>query len=80
MAKAEPLIERVNGGTTVTEYRVRWEIDLSADSPREAAEMALAIHRDPNSIATVFLVYADTTRGPVVVDLDEPADPDRTSE
>jgi hypothetical protein len=36
------------------EYRVVWEIDISADSPREAAEKALAIQRDPNSTATVF--------------------------
>ncbi len=35
-------------------YHVHWEIDLVADSPREAAERALAIQRDPESIATVF--------------------------
>lgn len=34
--------------------RVIWEIDLDAESPREAAEKALAIHRNPESIATVF--------------------------
>lgn len=34
--------------------RVIWEIDLDADSPREAAEKALAIQRDTESIATVF--------------------------
>ena len=36
------------------EYRVRWEIDIEADNPQEAAEKALAIHRKPDSIATVF--------------------------
>jgi hypothetical protein len=35
-------------------FRVTWEIDLYANSPRAAAEQALAIQRDPESIATVF--------------------------
>jgi len=35
-------------------YRVSWEIDVYANSPRTAAEKALAIQRDPESIATVF--------------------------
>lgn len=38
----------------MTEYRVRWEIDLEAESPRDAAEMALLIQRNPDAIATVF--------------------------
>jgi hypothetical protein len=37
-------------------YRVTWEIDIDAESPRQAAERALEIHRDPKSIATVFEV------------------------
>lgn len=37
-------------------YLVTWEIDIEADSPREAAEKALRIQRDPESIATVFAV------------------------
>lgn len=36
------------------EYRVTWVIDLYAGSPREAAELALEIQRDPVSIATIF--------------------------
>lgn len=36
------------------EYHVTWEIELNADSPREAAVKALAIQRDSDSIATVF--------------------------
>jgi hypothetical protein len=36
------------------EYHVTWEIELNADSPCEAAVKALAIQRDPDSIATVF--------------------------
>jgi len=38
------------------DYLVKWEIEIDADSPREAAQKALAIQRDPNSIATVFAV------------------------
>lgn len=35
-------------------YDVVWRIQIDAETPREAAEQALRIHRDPNSIATVF--------------------------
>ena len=35
-------------------YQVRWEIDVEADDPQEAARKALTIQRDPTSIATVF--------------------------
>lgn len=37
-------------------YHVTWEIDLEATSARQAAKEALKIHRDPESIATVFSV------------------------
>jgi hypothetical protein len=36
------------------EYCVDWCIDLNADTPILAALRALDIHRDPDSIATVF--------------------------
>jgi hypothetical protein len=39
------------------DFLVRWEINIEADSPREAAENALEIQRDPSSIATVFSVW-----------------------
>ncbi len=39
-------------------HHVAWEIELDASHPREAAELALAIHRDPASIATFFSVTA----------------------
>lgn len=39
------------------EYRVVWEIELVAGSPREAAQRSLEIQRDPSSTATVFEVY-----------------------
>jgi len=35
-------------------YRVSWTIDIDARTPRAAARKALAIHRDPASIATVL--------------------------
>jgi hypothetical protein len=34
--------------------RVSWAIDVTADNAKEAAEKALAIQRDPDSLATVF--------------------------
>lgn len=40
----------------MTTFKVRWEIDIDADTPREAAYQALQIQRDPQSIATVFEV------------------------
>jgi hypothetical protein len=57
-------------------YRVTWEIDIfDADSPRDAAEQALAIQRRPGSIATCFVVAPledlGNPSGVVAVDLDE---------
>lgn len=40
----------------MTEYIVTWTIDIDADSPRDAAEQALAIQRRPSGGATVFQV------------------------
>jgi hypothetical protein len=37
-------------------YLVTWEIDMEAATPREAAQKALDIMRDPESIGTVFKV------------------------
>jgi len=51
-------------------YRVSWEIDIDADSPREAAERALEIQRRPDSTATVFTVR-DETGESIEVDLGE---------
>jgi hypothetical protein len=38
----------------MADYRVIWEIDIDADSPREAAEKAREIQLRPHSIATLF--------------------------
>jgi len=49
-------------------YRVAWEIDIEATTAEEAAEQALRIHRNSDSIATVFTVTDDFNRE-VTVDL-----------
>lgn len=54
----------------MTEYLVTWAIELDADSPEDAALQALAVHRDPKSLATVFNVaeqYTDGLRSRFVV-------------
>ena len=38
------------------EYRVKWTIDIYAESPENAAELALEIMRYPDSTATFFSV------------------------
>jgi len=39
---------------------VTWEIEVDTETPREAAEKALAIMRRPDSTATVFDVTDQT--------------------
>lgn len=60
--RAKPL----DNPTSQRTYRVTWEIDVDARTPREAAEQALAIQRDPVSAATVFGVEGEQ------IDLSEP--------
>lgn len=57
-------------------YLVTWDINVEADTPFEAAQKALAIQRDPNSIATIMIVrevgLSNFNVGPgVEVDLSE---------
>lgn len=40
--------------TTMREYRVVWAIDVTASSPRQAAQIAQDIQRRPGTTATVF--------------------------
>lgn len=58
--------------TTSSPYHVRWDMDLDARDPVDAARRALAIHRDPRSWATVFTVHGEHQGAPqgVTVDLD----------
>lgn len=57
-------------------YIVKWEIDIEADTPREAAQMARKIQLRPDSTATVFDVQKSDTvgsRSPTRIDLiDDP--------
>jgi len=49
--------------------RVIWEIDIDAETVEEAAERALEIQRNPNSIATCFKVIdEDGKKHEVVLD------------
>lgn len=50
--------------------RIRWEIDVDADTPEEAALKALDIQRDPESIALVFHIITGKGK-PHSVDLME---------
>lgn len=43
--------------STERHYRVRWEIDIEADTPREAADRAREIQANSESTATVFNVH-----------------------
>ena len=38
----------------MAEYDVTWRVQISADSPEEAAKIAQEYQRDPDSLATVF--------------------------
>lgn len=53
-------------------YHVTWEIDIDADSPREAAEKALAIQRDPYSTATVFTIAGINGEPNIDIDVEAP--------
>lgn len=51
------------------EYLVTWTIDISADSPEEAAEIAREFQLRPDSLATVFVVHNKDTHIKTRVDL-----------
>ena len=55
-------------------YLVTWEIDIHADSPREAAEKAWGHMRHPDSTANVFTVV-DKGGDSTLVDLLEEQQP-----
>ena len=57
--------ERVEDEVEEKTYRVKWEIDIDAPSPEEAAKKALEIQRNKESIATVF----EVTEQPKIVDM-----------
>ena len=47
-------------------YHIKWEIELEAYTPEEAAKLALDIQMDQGGVATVFVVNGD-----LVIDLEE---------
>ena len=55
-------------------YLVIWEMDIYADSPREAAEKAWGHMRAPDSIANVFEVI-DANGVGTIIDLEEEQQP-----
>jgi hypothetical protein len=57
----------------MTEFRVTWEIDIEAETPKQAAEQAFAIQQDPETMATVF---AMTDPAGVTTEIDLLDDPD----
>ena len=54
-----------------TTYTVTWTIEVEGDSPRDAAQKALAIQRDVFSSATVFETHNWDTAEEATVDLEE---------
>lgn len=52
-------------------YLVSWEIEVDADDPKQAAQRALAIQKDPSSLATVFKVERRRWAQTLYVDLEE---------
>ena len=65
----QPEQEDAYGWGDASEYYIAWDITLLAKNSVDAARKALAIHRDPQSIATVFDVTGP--RGTTRVDLME---------
>jgi hypothetical protein len=57
------------------EFRVIWEIEIEADSPKEAAQEARVIQLTPGMAATVFDVWAHVAGKMHRIDLVE--EPDR---
>jgi hypothetical protein len=56
------------------EFRVIWEVEIEADSPKEAAQAARAIQLTPGMSATVFDVWAHVAGKMQRIDLVEQPD------
>lgn len=54
----------------LNEYYVKWDIELMAGDPIDAARQALGIMRDHESIATVFVVKDVNTDKEWVIDME----------
>ena len=56
------------------EFLVTWQIDIEAETPEDAAREAFRVHRDSDSMATVFEVQERTKDGhgeAIRVDIEE---------
>jgi hypothetical protein len=51
------------------DYFVNWEIEVKAENPVEAAQLARAAQTRPDTRSTVFQVYNEDTEGAIRVDL-----------
>jgi hypothetical protein len=51
------------------DYFVSWEIEVKAENPVEAAQLARAAQTRPDTRSTVFQVYNEGTEDAVRVDL-----------
>ena len=56
----------------MTTYLVTWEMHIEAESPEDAALQALGVHRDPESVATVFAVEHKGIRTVIDVENGDP--------
>lgn len=50
-------------------FTCRWEVEIDADTPEEAAEQARVMQLDPENIATFFIVTDESGKA-VHVDVD----------
>lgn len=52
-------------------YKVKWEIEIEAYNDMDAAELALEIQKDPNSLATCFEITRMGSLETVKIDLND---------
>lgn len=55
----------------MTEYQVKWAVDVTAETPIQATLLAKALQSGSDTTATVFEVFTDNDRHAMSVDLDE---------
>ena len=58
----------------MSDYLVKWEIDIEADSPEEAAELARKWQKDTSAGVGAFNVVRPQTDEEWFIDLDNPDD------
>ena len=58
----------------MTKYRIVWETELEADSPREAAEQAAESLRSEEPASTVYSVFEPGQDEVIMVDVAQPGE------